>query len=194
MGVHDPVGHVDLVAGLLHQVIAAEPAEEVPIADLVLHLAHLRRPERARPRAAGIIIRPHEPYLANRAVADLLDLLQVQRLVPPLQADHHGETFRLGNLVGGQQLPITGGIDTAGLLQEDVPSRLDGSRVMDGPKMGRRGEQHQVDARVDHLLVGLETHETPLRRDVDAGTDLLVIQQVLEADLQAAGNQIAHGN
>ena len=30
MGVHDPIGHVDLVAGLFDEVVAAEPAEQVP--------------------------------------------------------------------------------------------------------------------------------------------------------------------
>ena len=43
MGVHDPIGHVDQVAGLFDEMIAAQPAEQVPVADLVLHLAHLRR-------------------------------------------------------------------------------------------------------------------------------------------------------
>ncbi len=60
--------------------------------------------------------------------------------------------------------------------------------------MGRRGEQHQIDARVDHLLVGVEAHEAPLRRDVDAGAKLVVLLQVLEAGFQAVGKQIAHGD
>jgi len=79
-------------------------------------------------------------YLADRAVANLLDLLQVERHMPPLQADHDRQSFRLGNLVRGQQLPITGGIDTTGLFQEDVLSRLDCRSIMDRAKMGWRGK------------------------------------------------------
>src|SRR5271157_5980547 len=96
MAVQDPIGHIDLVAGLFDEMIAAQPAEQVPVADLVLHLAHLRRLGGARPGASHVEIRPHEPYLADRTVADPLDLFQIQRLMPPLQPDYDRQMFRFG--------------------------------------------------------------------------------------------------
>ena len=38
-----------------------------------------------------------------------------------------------------------------------------------GPEARRRGQDHQVDARVDHLLVGVEADELPVLRHVDLG-------------------------
>ncbi len=38
----------DLVRGLLHQVIAAQPGKETPVPDLILHLPHACRLQLAR--------------------------------------------------------------------------------------------------------------------------------------------------
>ena len=41
--------------GLLDQVIAAQPAEQAPVADLVLHLAHAGRLRAGRRRPPGML-------------------------------------------------------------------------------------------------------------------------------------------
>ncbi len=60
--------------------------------------------------------------------------------------------------------------------------------------MGRRGKEHEINVRVDDLLVGVEAHEAAFRRDIDAGAKIVVLTQVLEAVFQGEGKQIAHGD
>ena len=83
----DPVGHVDLVAGLLDQVVAGEPAEQVPVADLVFHFAHAGGLGLAAAAAGHVEVGADEADLAHGPVADLGDTFQIVRLVAALQAD-----------------------------------------------------------------------------------------------------------
>ncbi len=179
MIVHDPIGHVNFVAGLFHQVIAAQPAEQVPVADLVFHFAERRRLRRALAAAGHVEVGPQVQDLAHGAVANLLNARQVVALVATLQAGHHGEPLPSGFLVGGHQQAIAGRVDTTGLLQEDVFARLDRGRVVQGPEMRRRAQQDQVHPRFDDLLVGVEADETPLGRHVDPRPQVVVFPQVL---------------
>ncbi len=57
--------------------------------------------------------------------------------------------------------------------------------------MRRRGQQDQVDAGVDHALVGVEADKTAFGRDVNAGIDVVVLQQVLQAEFDPFGKQVA---
>ena len=86
---HQPVGHVDLVAGLLDYVIAGEPAEEVPVADLEFHFAHSCRLGLTGPAAGAVEIGADEEDLAHGPVANLGDAVGIILLVMALQADAH---------------------------------------------------------------------------------------------------------
>ena len=57
--------------------------------------------------------------------------------------------------------------------------------------MRRRGQQHQVDAGVEHLLVGVEADEPPFGRDVDVRREVVVLRQVLQAEFDPLGEQVA---
>ena len=59
--------------------------------------------------------------------------------------------------------------------------------------MRRRRQQHQVHARREHLLVGVEAGESPLRGHVDPRAAPRT-SQVLQAPLQAVGEKVAHGH
>ena len=57
--------------------------------------------------------------------------------------------------------------------------------------MRRRGQQDQVDSGVDHALVGVEADKAAFVRDVDTGIDVVVLQQVLQAEFDPFGEQVA---
>ena len=106
-------------------------------------------------------------HLSDRAVADPADALQVIPLVAPLQADHHREPLAFGLLVGRHQHAVAGRVDTARLFQERVLAGLHRGRVVDGPEVRRRGQEHQVHAGFHHPLIGVEPDEPPFGRHID---------------------------
>jgi hypothetical protein len=61
---------------------------------------------------------------------------------------------------------------------------------MGGPKMRRRGQQHDV-ARLDHVLVGVEAGESPLRRNLHARRRRAVLQHAVRR-FDAIGKGVAH--
>ena len=83
VGVLDPVADVDVVDVLLDDVVAAEPVEVVPVAHLVLHLGHLLL-ALAHPDALGVPVDAHQGDVADGAVLDALDGVEVERVVVTL--------------------------------------------------------------------------------------------------------------
>ena len=76
-----------------------------------------------------------------------------------LQSDDHGQFLLFSDLVGFDQLAITGGVNTAGLFHEDVLSSPDGRLIHQRSESGRGGQEHHVDVDVDRLLIGVEAGE-----------------------------------
>ena len=105
--------------------------------------------------------------VADRAVLQPLDRFEVARVVAALQADADHEVLLLGLFVGGQDAADAGRVDGDRLLHEDVLAGFDGGFEVDRAEAGRRGEDHQVGAAVDRLLVGVEADELPLGGHVD---------------------------
>lgn len=68
-------------------------------------------------------------------------------------------------------------VDGDRLFGEHVLAAIDGRLQMQWSKVRRRGKQHEVDIRVDHLLVRVEPDEATLGRHVDAIADVLVFLQ-----------------
>ena len=136
MVVLDPVTDVQVVNVLLADVVAAEPDEMVPVAHLVFHFGHFRRAV-AEPRLAAVPVGLAEDHVADRAIVDLLDAVDVALLVAALQADDHLEVLLVGQLVGLQQAAEAGGVDAAGLLHEDVFAGGNRRRIVDGAETGR---------------------------------------------------------
>ena len=132
--------------------------------------------------------------VANGAILQLLDGLDVRGLVVPLQAHPDPQVLLLGLGGGGQHLPDTRGVDRDGLLHEDVLARLDGGFELQRAEARRRREDDQVDPTVDHLLEGVEPDELPLGGNVDPGGDLGApfILDGGEAALDAVAKGVAH--
>ena len=99
-------------------------------------------------------------HVADRAVVDPLDRLEV--------AAARGGAAGRRRPSGSSRRPACwspaserkpGASTQHGLLHEDVLAGLDGGRVVDRAEAGRRGQEHQVDAGGDRLLVGVEADE-----------------------------------
>ena len=105
----DPVADVEVVDVLLADVVAAEPAEVVPVVDLVLHFVGSRPRSWPTRRGCGsrcraVPVGPQEHELADGAVVDPLDGFDVVGRVAALEADAHLEALLLGQLVGLHEL------------------------------------------------------------------------------------------
>ena len=83
-----------------------------------------------------------------------------------------GQVLGLGLLGGGQDGPDAGAVDGDGLLAEEVLAGGDGGLDVLRAEAGRGGQDHQIDARVDHLPVGVEADEAAIVGDLDLVAEL----------------------
>src|SRR5205823_12741723 len=97
MRAHDPVGHIEVVDVLLADLIAAQPDVVIPVVDLILDIAHARL-ARARPDAGAVPVNAHVQYIADHAVVNLVDGVDVVDLVAALRATDDGQLLLLGLL------------------------------------------------------------------------------------------------
>ncbi len=88
---------------------------------------------------------------------------EVAGLVAPLQADDDLQVLLVGQLVGLHQGAEAGGVDATRLLHEDVLAGRNGGGVVDGSKARRRGQDDDVHARGDGLLIGVEARRSGVR-------------------------------
>jgi len=113
--------------------------------------------------------------------------------VAALGAGGDPEALGLGLLVGGEDAADADAVDPDGLLGEDVLARLDGGLEHHRPEAGRGGEDHHVDARVDHLLVGVEPGEAAVVGDVELALGVLVALEAVPGGLEVVGEEVAEG-
>ena len=59
--------------------------------------------------------------------------------------------------------------------------------------MRRSGQQHHVDAAVDHLLIGVEADELPIGRDIDFFADAGPAAKLFQATVDWLLESITHG-
>jgi hypothetical protein len=71
---------------------------------------------------------------------------------------------------------------------------LDGGGEMDGTESRWGGQNHQVDPRLEHFLIGIETRKPAIFRHVDPGCDFAVFLQVRQAIRKAVWERISHGD
>ena len=114
--------------------------------------------------------------------------------MPALQSNHDGQPLLLRLLVRRHEEAESGHIDAARLFQENMPTRLNRGGIVHGPKMRGRRQQNQVHVRLDHFFIGVEAHKPPLSGHVDPPSQLVVLQEVVQALLDPLGEQVAHGH
>ena len=100
--------------------------------------------------------------LADVAAVHALHDLEVVGLVAALGAGDDREALPRGELRRGDHRADAERVDRHRLLREDVLAGLDRGLEVRGAEEGRGGEDHHVDVRGQHLLVGVEAGEAGL--------------------------------
>jgi hypothetical protein len=203
MSALEPVADVDVVQVLLHNLVAADPQEGVPVALLPFQVAPLGVAflvgkklgigEVQHRGAHPVGVHMHD--VADLAVADAPVFVEVPGLGAALGARFHGQLEFPGLRRGGHETPYTCGVGTHGLLAENVLSglycRLEVHRTIGG--IG--GQHDDIDVARQQLLVSVEAHEAVLGIHLEAAGKLR-LERLGGADggLQAVLKEVGHGD
>ncbi len=157
-GAQHPVRDVDVVDVLLDNVIAREPCEVQPVAQLPLGVGP-RRLTVAVPQAALIPEHLARHDLADRAIFNPSDRRLVIRLMTALGADADAQALLQREFVRGEHRAHAGRVNCDRLLGKDVFSGFSRCRQMCRTEVGRCREDDKVHVSREHLLVGVEARE-----------------------------------
>ena len=143
---------------LFDEVAAREAGERDPVAEAFARLASDL--QRLSPRQADGGVGLHQAGPADRAVVDPRDHLYHAGITTEAEARHEREPVgaAAGRRCGSPH--DSRGIDSHRLLTIDMLAGGHRGFQMERPRVRRRGEQHDVDAAVDHTAVGILTDET----------------------------------
>ena len=100
--------------------------------------------------------------IADLAVFDAIDGLDVLPLRVALCSRHHGQLQLFGFFRGSHEPAYVHGIGTKRLFAKDVFAGFDCSLEMHGPVAWRRAQHHDIDIRRQHFLISVETDEVVL--------------------------------
>ena len=100
VSVLDPVHHIQIVDVLLDDVVAREPAEAIPVSQLVFHL-RLAFSAQFERRPGAVPVGSGQQDVSDAPLLKPVDRLLIARFVAALQADRDGQLLALGQLVGG---------------------------------------------------------------------------------------------
>ena len=98
---HNPVDEIDIVEVLFDDLVAANPDKGVPITVLPFHVAPLGVARVGVKNGAAQVIRVERDDVADGAVVDFIDGLDIFALGVPLRPGHDGQLFLFGFLGRG---------------------------------------------------------------------------------------------
>ena len=168
---HGPGHLVEAVNVLLDDVIARQPGEIEPVAQLPFHVAPVRL-ARLVPQCARVVGAVQGHNVADGAVVDALHRLALGVFVAITEAGHNRQILLLRFTARFEDGANAGRVDGYGLFAEDVFAGGDGGLEMCRPKVRRRAEQHHV-ANGDDVLIRVEAGEQLHVRVERAGTVFL---------------------
>ena len=122
------------------------------------------------PDTVRIVGRLDGDDVADLAVEDLLHGLAARAVIAPAEAVDQREVLGLGVLARLKVFAQAGAIDGHRLLDERIDPFLDGIGQVEGPEVGRGGQDDQVDL-VDDVLVRIEAGVLAILGDVDPRAD-----------------------
>ncbi len=196
----DPVDDVQVVDVLLDYVVAAGPHEMVPVVELVLDVVHFRL-ARVEPDVALVPVAAPGQDVADGALLQTLDGLDVRRLVAALGPRGDLQALLLAVLVGFQYVADAGAVDRDRFLGEQVLAGGNGGLDVDRPETGRRRQDDVVDfLRVDDLVEGIQAHETAIGGQVGRVAEvprlaaLHGVEDAIPAVFQAILEYVAEGD
>src|SRR5262249_20819869 len=160
-------------------------------ADLVLGIAPALL-TLARPDVALVPVDPGRDEVAQNAVADPLETLDIAGLVAALGAGDDRQALLPGFLVGCEHPADAGPVDCDRFLGEELLAGLDDRLDVQGPEAGWGRQRHEV-AAVDHLLVGIEPDEAAVIGDVELLLTMRIVPDTLAAVLEVVFEDVAHG-
>ena len=175
-----PVADIDVVQVLLHNLVAADPHEAVPVALLQFQVAPLRvalpvgeefvvgEIQHGRSHPVGV----HVDDVADLAVLHALVLVEIPGLGAALRARFHRELEFPRFLGGGHEAADAGSVRAHRLLAEDVLLGLHGRLEMHRAVAGIGGEHDDIDIAGAQLLVGIEADEAVLGIHLEAAGEL----------------------
>ena len=182
----EPVEHIDVMHMLLDDMIARKPLPVHPVAKHPLHVGPALL-ARAIPQHRLIPVNVAARDLADHALLNPLERLDISSLMMALRAGQHAQPLGLGLLSGSHDRPVTLRIHADRLFEEAVHPFLRRILEMLGTEERRRGYDHDIDARIDHVLIRIETGKAVLVGQIDL---ILVVEHLFEA-LDPVGEDIA---
>ena len=163
-----PIHDVQVVDVLFNDVVAGQPGEVIPVAELPLRVAPTGLAG-DHPDLAAVPVAFPVDDVSDGAVLQAFDGLPIARHVAPLRAGRDSQSFLLGQFASLDHHLHARRVHGGWLLQERVFAGLDSRLEVDGPEMRRRGQDHVVDFRQSQELpVRLEAGKTCLLGDIDA--------------------------
>ena len=169
-----PAGHVEIMDVLFDDVVAAEPEEVIPVADLVLGVA----PAGLALVGPDVALVPVDLRRTRSPMAPSwirFRRFEVAGLVAALGAGDDRQALLVGFFVGGQHLADAGAVDGDRLLGEEMLAGLDRGLDVLGPE-ARRGRQHDQVAAVNDFLIGVEADEAAIVGNVEFLLAVLVVR------------------
>jgi hypothetical protein len=173
---HGPDDFIDAVDGLLDEAVAAEPGEVVPVPHLPLDIAHTCRAATGWGHGlhgAGVVGGEDAGDFPNVSTESALEGLNPGSAVAPAEAGDEVEFLLLRLLYGSHGHVVADGIDGHGFLTEDMLPGIHCGLEMHGAEAGRAGEQNDIDAAVEELLIGVDTDKLFIRLHIHAVGEFL---------------------
>src|SRR5437773_7204608 len=150
MALLDPVDHVEIMDVLFDDVVASNPYEVVPVAQLVLHLRQLavvllfQLRSRMDPRRGAVPVAAHRNDIANRAIPQAIQGFDVAQLMMALEADADFQILLLRCFSRGEDASHAGRVGGHGLFHEDVLALFDRFLEMNRTKTGRGRQNYDI--------------------------------------------------
>ncbi len=151
---------------LLDVEVATEPLEVVPVAHLPGHVGPVRL-TRLDPDRSAVIVRQQRVDLADRSIVKPSNRFAVAGVVSQAKSRNDRELLLLRFFRDREHLTHAGSIDGHRFLGEHVLARGDRRFEVHRPEMWRRRQEHDIHAAVDRSLIGIESHELAIGRDID---------------------------
>ena len=108
----------------------------------------------------------------------------------PAEAGTDREVLLFRHLHGFDERAVAGGVGGDGFFGEDVFVLLHRILHVQRAESRRRREDHEIDTAIDDLLVGVESDELVVGRNLDAVGDILLCLQPVQALLQLVGKRV----
>ena len=183
----NPVDDVQVVHVLLDDVIATQPGEVIPVAQLPFHVAPARFAIN-HPDGAAVPVGPRFDDVANHVVPEPFDGLVVTALMPALRTHGDPEPLLLRQLARLDHQLRSRPVHRRRFLGKNMLARLDRRHHMPRPEMRWFRQNHVVHLRHrQQLLVGIKPGETGILRNHNR---ILEVPQLIPAHLQPIGKDV----